>query len=163
MSDPAPPGPFVGLPVTAIVFDDDPAPVYDRPDLACPLTWGTVRGLLTRARARPWTGNMNLSRAHTADTRAILTPDRPLRLAVTFDFVDAALHLSLSHPRIGPPPMVVDLPDSAELDAWARVFFADRHRLVQVEIGKVAHLRLFFDVDGKPYGPVPLASPPPGR
>lgn len=132
--------------------DLDPADVHGRPDLHCPITWGTVRSLLTYAVANPWQG-MPLARANTVDTTAILDPGRPTRVVLTYDRDAAALHLSVSHPRDvvpGAAPGAVDVPSMGEVDAWSRVFFGVRHAYTDVEVGRVVHVRLYFDADGNP-------------
>lgn len=137
--------------------DDEPAEVHGRPDLQCPITWGTVRRVLSNAVANPWRGGP-LPRANAVDTTAILEPNRPTRVVLTYDHAEAALHLSVSHPRLavtagggaGLPPAAVELPSLSEVDAWTRVFFGARHGYTELEVGNVVHVRLFFDIDGKP-------------
>src|SRR4051812_42254394 len=89
-------------------------------ELRCPVPGHIIRRWKRFAYAHPWQGNLPLAdRHHFLDTTAILEPERPVRLALSFDvgyhgsgwFANSEweqnLHLSLSHPRIDKPTTVM--------------------------------------------------------
>lgn len=134
--------------------ESQPAEVWGRDDLTCPLTRYQVRRLVEHAHAHPWRGNEPLTcPGHVADTTAITEPGRPVRLLLSLDYgyhqsgwfansdYERCLHLSVSFPRPDRPklwlprpeighhiPIVgqdLEAPEDAEVRAWGRVVFRE--------------------------------------
>lgn len=137
-----------------------------------------LRELRRLARQHPWHGQEVIDRMHTWDTVALLEPDRPTRIMLTYDVgyhlcgwwrnsdYDRCYHLSISHPANPTPglaPARLEAPSTAEVAAWARAAFPEHYRWTWTEPPAsildpyrrpgVAHVRLFTDKAGRPLLP----------